>query len=269
MTALEKRERLAESQQAISQLAELLKHEFFAVIKEVCGKSVKKYWLTGVLPAFRDGISPLTATEVISFDQEYQSLCGLTQEDVNAIVTRALPESERASTLDTLKRWYNGYMFSPHCAKNPTLYNPQQVFVHLRKTIFGSAPLNYTDEANAVHTAKVLSLVRETGPVTIYDLVSMLSTKASANIMSELSFIELMEEHERRSSNITWSLLYYIGVVTFCEGSEDQERGRHSLRVPNDSMDHLVSPWNVVLERVLIIDLVLADSRSHHTSSQG
>lgn len=230
------------SKQAIRWLADLLKPEFFAVIKEFCGKSVKKYWLTGVLPAFRDGSSPLTATEVISFRPQYQSLCGFTQEDVNAIVTRALPESERASALDSLKRWYNGYMFSPHRPENPTLYNPQQVFVYLRNFMSGSVPLSYTDHANTVHTRRVLSIVGEIGPVTIYTLVSMLSTKASANILSEISFFELMQEHEMSTWDMTWSLLYYQGIVVFCEESDYQKERAHRLRVPNDAMDHAVSP---------------------------
>ena len=231
-----------ENKQVLRQLADLLKSEFFAVIKEFCGKSVGKYWLTGVIPAFRDGLSPLAATEVISFKPQYQSLCGFTQEDVNAIVTRALPESERATALDFLKRWYNGYMFSPHGPDNPTLYNPQHVFFYLQDFISGSMSLSCTDEADAVHTRKALSIVGEISPVMIYDLVGMLSTKASANILTELSFVELMQEYKVLSWDMAWSLLYYLGIVTFCEASDYQKWGAHSLRVPNDGMDHVVSP---------------------------
>jgi hypothetical protein len=161
MAVLSDRECLSENKQAIRWLETLLKAEFFALMKQSCGRSVAKYWLTGVLPAFRDGISPLTATRQISFDERYQSLCGLTQEDVDAIVTRALrnfPESDLASKLDSIKRWYNGYTFSPTSSgsENPTLYNPQLVFVHLTNTLSntlsGPAPPSYMDEANAVHT---------------------------------------------------------------------------------------------------------------------
>jgi hypothetical protein len=238
MSALSNRERLSDEEQNINLLGRILKPEFFAVIKQNCGKSVAKYWLTGVLPAFRDGFSPLTATRVISFDKRYQSLCGFTQEDVNAIVTRALPESERASTLNSLKRWYNGYMFSPTLSgsENSTLYNPQLLFVHLESTVCGQKPSSYVDEA----TDTVLSLVGETGPITIHDLIRMLSSKVNASIMSELSFIELMQEQEKRSKNVTWSLLHYLGIVTFCEDSDNQEEGTHSLSAPNGTMTHLI-----------------------------
>jgi hypothetical protein len=267
---------LLESKQAIRWL-EVLKSEFFAVIKKSCGVSVAKYWLTGVLPAFRDGISPLTATNVISFNEQYHSLCGLTQEDVNAIVKqallkneRALPErgqdfleckqdfleseqdlleieqalleSEQAYILDSLKRWYNGYMFSPtmSSSKNSTLYNPQLVFVHLQNAVSHQA-LCHINEANAVHTAIVLSVVGETGPVTISDLIDMLYANANASILTEFSFIELMQEQEKWSKDLTWSLLYHLGIVTFSKDSSCLI-GTQSLCVPNKTMFHLVSP---------------------------
>ena len=211
---------MPESKRTLRWLEVVLKSEFFSVIKEFCGKSVAKYWLTGVLPAFRDGISPLTATRVISFHQEYQSLCGFTQQDVDAIVARALldfPETERASTLDSLKCWYDGYMFSPTSSgsERPAVYNPQLVFVHLENIISGRDTASCLDEANAVHTTRVLSVVDKTGPVTIGDLIDMLYSKANAGIMSEFSFAELMQEQNKLSKDVIWSLLYYVGIVTF------------------------------------------------------
>jgi len=249
---------LLESKQVIKHLEHILKSEFFGVIKQFSGSAVEKYWLTGVLPAFRDGISPLTATQLISFDQRYQSLCGLTQEDVDAIVTRTLrdlPESDPARILDSLKRWYNGYRFglaSPRSVDS-TLYNPQLVFVHLRNVISAQPPLSYIGEANAIHTATVLSAVGETGPVTIHNLLDTLfCSKVEGKILKELSFAELTQDLKIRSSNVTWSLLYYLGVVTLHEHSG-------YLCVPNRSMVELVSPRMSSLGEVLIIDLVPTD----------
>lgn len=244
--------------EVIKYLENLLKSEFFGVIKQFCGKSVMKYWLTGVLPAFRDGLSPLTTTRLISFKEEFQSLCGFTQEDVDAIVKRALrdfSEDVRISTLAYLKNWHNGYTFSPASSgsKKLTVYNPQLVFVHLENMAPGSTPLCHMNEANAVHTKTVLSLVGETGPVGISDLVDMLYSKANAHISTELSFTELMQGLDKRSEDVTWSLLYYLGIVTFCEDS-DHPKDTHSLRAPNATMVQLVSPGTFVLGRVLIID---------------
>jgi hypothetical protein len=138
MSTLGDQDRFSARKEEIDWLEIVLKSEFFGVIKEFCGKSVAKYWLTGVLPAFHDGISPLAATQVISFDQQYQSLCGLTQENVDAIVTRTLrhfSQIERNIALNSLKFWYNGYKFNRASSGSEisTLYNPQLVFVHLQK----------------------------------------------------------------------------------------------------------------------------------------
>ena len=236
---------MPQSKHILDQLETVLKSEFFAVIKDSCGSSVAKYWLTGVLPAFRDGFSPLTATRVISFNERYHSLCGLTQENVNAIVKRALPESKQAHTLDSLKRWYNGYMFSftSSGSENLTLYNPRLIFDHLQAAISDEISSSHIDEANATHTATVLSVVGETGPVAINDLINMLYSKVNARILRELSFVELMREQEMRPRDVTWSLLYYLGIVTFCENP-----GMQSLCVPNGTMVHLVGPRTLCLE---------------------
>jgi len=244
MAALNDRTSLPQNRLRIEGLSALLKAQFFAVMKQACGSSVAKYWLTGVLPAFRDGISPLTATRQISFLEQYQSLCGLTQADIEVLVARALrgfPDIDPAGTLYNLKRWCNGYKFSLTSSNsaNTAVYNPQLVFVHLENTISGTAPTAFIDEANAVHIATVLSAVGEIGPVTIHDLICMLDSEANAHIMRELSFTELMQDPEMRSQNVTWSLLYYLGIVTF--GSSRQALTK-TLCVPNDTMKQLVRP---------------------------
>lgn len=239
--------RLSESKDVIHGLAVTLKSEFFAVIKDFCGKSVAKYWLTGVLPAFRDGISALTATEVIGSQERYQSLCGLTQEDVDALVKRALgncPEEVRKSTLSNLKHWYDGYMFNSTSSSSEklALYNPQLVFVHLKNIISGSALQSFTEEANAIHTSTVLSVVGVDGLVTVHDLIDMLYSTAEAEILTELSFDELMRAQNERPKDVTWSLLYYLGIVTYHHNSSAVQTGRHTLWVPNRTMFHLVGP---------------------------
>jgi hypothetical protein len=75
------------------------------------GRVVHKYWLTGVLPAFRDGISPLTATEDISMWPEYNNACGLTEDKVRTIAKAYLSGDELEQELQTINSWYGGYKF--------------------------------------------------------------------------------------------------------------------------------------------------------------
>lgn len=67
-------------------VADLFKSQFFSIIKNAVSEHIIiKYWLTGVLPAFRDGISPLTALNIISFQPQCHRLCGLTDAEVQSI----------------------------------------------------------------------------------------------------------------------------------------------------------------------------------------
>jgi hypothetical protein len=220
-------------------VADLFKTQFFSVLKRVTGLVVRKYWLTGVLPAFRDGISPLSATSVISMLPQYHGLCGLTKEEVESIATRYLGSTHTPDQINgklvLMKSWYNGYIFCPpehDTSLSPSrLFNPQLVFTHLRAISRKSAWLNPRKEANATHSAIVLSAMTGRG-VTSFDLGSSLSGDLDVIIMNEFGPRELKglgEDH-----HLTWSLLYYLGVITH----NDDKAG---MRVPNASMRFLVS----------------------------
>jgi hypothetical protein len=218
------------------QVVDLFKTQFFAVMKQMMGVVVRKYWLTGVLPAFRDGISPLTATSVISTLPQYHGLCGLTMEEVGAIATKYLASTHTSiqikGALALMKSWYNGYLFSPpgHLELS-RLFNPQLVFTHLRAVSLRSAWLNPRTEANAAHSAFVLSVITGRG-IKPPDLIPVLTGNLEVTIMNEFGLRELRgldEDH-----NLTWSLLYYLGVITHNDDSP-------SMCLPNASMRFLVS----------------------------
>jgi len=147
-----------------------LKSQFFGVIKNAVSQEiVVKYWLTGVLPAFRDGISPLTAVNIISNKTEYHGLCGLTADEVQTITQaylgpRSTPD-EISKATDTLRKWYNGYQFSSSTLCEG-LYNPQLVFTHLRhlrKDKRDEQGFEPKDEIEAIHTEKVLNAIPNEG----------------------------------------------------------------------------------------------------------
>jgi hypothetical protein len=125
-------------------LANLFETRFFSVIKGALGKPIVKYWVTGVLPAFRDVFSPLHANTIVSRFPRFNGVCGLTEDEVEAVANEYLQRShspeEIAAVLRELKLWYNGYMFSHSEDKSASsaLYNPQQVFTHLRNVHDGS-----------------------------------------------------------------------------------------------------------------------------------
>jgi hypothetical protein len=107
----------------LEDVADLFKTEFFTVMKRACGSVIIKYWLTGVLPLFREGNSPLTATEIISMQLQFRRVCGFTEKEVQTIAENYLcprfTPDELLRALQEMKRGYNGYQFSPQGMNTP------------------------------------------------------------------------------------------------------------------------------------------------------
>jgi hypothetical protein len=208
-------------------------------MKRATGVVVRKYWLTGVLPAFRDGISPLSATSVISNLPQYHGLCGFTKEEVDAIAVKYLASThsldEIRGALLLMKRWYNGYMFcTPNHARSlrpSPLFNPQLVFTHLRAISLKGAWLNPREEVNGTHSAIVLAAISGRN-ITSSDLIPVLANRLDVTILDGFGALELRGLGQ--DYNLTWSLLYYLGVVT-------HNIDNSLLRLPNATMRFLVS----------------------------
>ena len=194
---------------------------------------MQKYWLTGVLPAFRDGISPLTATATISGSRKYSNACGLTEEEVHTIAKAYLSkfsEDERNQELQIIQRWYNGYQFCKNNAPTSSLYNPQQVFNHLN-AIYEGNDADPHDVTNTTHVASVLNAISTDGEMNMNDLLPILDGRVKTSIMPEFGAPEV--QRIGRDARITWSLLYYYGVITHGNNG--------SLIVLNSTNSYLVS----------------------------
>ena len=85
----------------VTEIEQFFKLNFFAPLKEACGNLstggqnaiISKYFLTGVTPAFRSGISPLTAVSIVSHYRKLHGMCGFTDKEVKAIVQYYLHKS--------------------------------------------------------------------------------------------------------------------------------------------------------------------------------
>jgi Predicted AAA-ATPase len=212
------------------------KARFFAIIKQQMGFSIQKYWLTGVLPAFRDGISPLSATKSISMSPRYNAACGLTEDEVRTIAKAYLAsthdETQLDKELEIMKRWFSGHRFSPSGdgANVSLLYNPQLVFTRL-ETVSLQAGYVYPDpEFSLTHIASTLNAIKEEGDLNGYDLLPLLSGNLRANIAHEFGVPEV--KLIGRSADSTWTLLYYFGIITHGQGKD--------LGIPNLTMRRLV-----------------------------
>ncbi|TDL23610.1 hypothetical protein BD410DRAFT_897248 [Rickenella mellea] len=147
------------------QVDAFFKTQFFAIIKQATSSNViLKYWITGILPVFRDG--PLSATQILSHETDYHGLHGLTDSEVQTIAQAYLsPTLEPQAVEDvvkTLRSWCGGYQFSPSSSgtRLDPLYNPQHVFKHLRGLVKPrNSNFDPQDEIRASHVANVLNAI--------------------------------------------------------------------------------------------------------------
>jgi hypothetical protein len=216
---------------SFEKIAEVFHNRFFSVLKKAMGGPVMKYWLTGVLPVFRDGISPLTAVTPIWTWSNYNGLCGLTGNEVRVIAKAYLgdfPDLEKH--LDEMKRWFDGYRFFSSGVKAPTLYNPQEVFIHLESFRANDQCVAISEEINATHSSMVLDALD--GVELLPDFFMAAHSNRLPNLIKKsIGPRELVLKHDEQ---LTRTLLYYFGVLTF--NSE-----MNTLCLPNRTMKRLVS----------------------------
>jgi hypothetical protein len=223
----------------VSQIEQFFKESFFAPLKEGCGglggrnAIISKYFLTGVTPAFRAGISPLAEAIIVSDEHELHGICGFTENEVKTIVQHFLrkDEQEADSIAHTMRKLYNGYYFaSSNYDKSdpqpPLLYNPHLVFHYIRK-YNSNGIVAKPQESTAVHSTHVLKSISDIGEFSVDDLLElMISGSVESKINTEFGFADLLSIGKDRS--ITFSLLIYLGILT---------RGpKGNLRIPNEVM---------------------------------
>jgi hypothetical protein len=220
---------------SLSEVLDLFKTQFFAIVRQHLGV-VQKCWITGVLPVSLNSISPLLFTTDISASHMYHGVCGFAAAEVEAIAQNYLsPETtpdDITQLLHHTKQSYGGYMFSTH-SDVPSLYHPQLFFSHLHAAAGKMTALQPNEEATAIHSTKVLNAMPVNGCFSVNDLFPLLCNLLHSTITHPLGPTGVV--NIGTDPDVTWSLLYYFGVIT--RGRIDQ-----TLVIPNTTMRHLVSP---------------------------
>ena len=123
----------------LPEIHEQLKNElkgFYGVLKS-SDEYLRFVFITGVTKFARVSVfSDLNHLDDITLDPFYADICGLTQEElvqtfgpeIDAVLTKA--GRERGQYMEELRRFYNGYRFSP---KPLTVYNPFGLLLHFKK----------------------------------------------------------------------------------------------------------------------------------------
>ena len=115
---------------------------FYTVLKS-SDPYLQFVFITGVTKFAQMGIfSTLNQLNDISFDLEYNTLCGMTRPEIEAVFVPELPELAKQTettyelAVEQLTRQYDGYRFTPDTGFTP-MYNPFSVLSALAKSRFG------------------------------------------------------------------------------------------------------------------------------------
>lgn len=216
-------------------VTDAFKSLFFAILKDGASRDiVAKYWLTGVLPAFREGISPLAATEILSNKLEFHGLCGLDDAEVQTIAETFLSALQReydiAAVMHELRQWYNGYRFATDNPSQPAapLYNPQLVFMHLRGLAKGRF-VEPRDDREAPHISKALDDIGD--ETFLDDFILAASSKLESSVRYQILPSDSADPGTKRW--VPQTLLYFFGVLTYAKNPG-------MLTIPNEGMQQAV-----------------------------
>jgi Holliday junction resolvase-like predicted endonuclease len=115
-------------------------HNFYQVIKAK-DKHIKFMFMTGVSRfAGLSVFSALNNLNDITMDTQYASICGYTQEELEANFKEHIEEAGKYlgisydKTIDAIKRWYNGYSWDG----KTSVYNPFSTLLFFSKKKFGN-----------------------------------------------------------------------------------------------------------------------------------
>ncbi|KAI1315836.1 hypothetical protein EDD11_000271 [Mortierella claussenii] len=225
----------------VQHIEQFFKEKLFSILKAGCstpsrneyGVVISKYFLTGVTPAFRADISPLAAAAVISNKRSLQGICGFSENEVTVIVKHYLHmnDQEAEPLLHSIRRLYNGYCFAltghdESSSPFPFVYNPHLV-LHYLSSFQSKGFVANPEESIAVPSTAILKSIADVGEFSVNDLVELLVSKSvQSKIITEFGYSELLSVGKDRV--ITWSLLFYLGILT---------RGPNGfLRVPNNAI---------------------------------
>lgn len=209
----------------------------FKVIKgSVSEGKISRVFITGVSPlVLSDMTSGYNVATNISLDEDFNGLCGISEEELSGLVSEVLNDchvstTQAATVLDTMRQFYNGYRFCAD-AHFPTVYNPTLCFYFLRAYQKRcKPPAEMLDGNLAMDASRVryIANLPEGGNVI-------------ANILDEqnpvlLPYLETqfgVEQLHRLQTDPRYmaSLLYFFGVLTIAGTGGALEEMK--LEVPN------------------------------------
>lgn len=214
---------------------------FKAVKAAMAGRGLDRTFIVGVSPiALHDVSSGYNIATNIYFREEFNDLCGFTEDEVTTLLQQVV-EQHRDATVPfdeahaLMRTYYNGSRFSDEGGEH--IDNPTSTFYfldHLQRT--GRYPRRLLDSNLAPDHDKIAYVARLTkGEEVILNIVDETEETSVVELEDRFGVKEMLAESN--TTTFMLSLLYYLGVLTL-DGKMTMA-GELRLRIPNLIMRHL------------------------------
>ncbi len=202
---------------------------FYAVIKEYIGLGVVgRFFATGICPITLDSMTTgfNIATNISNYE-EFNSMIGLTHEEVDNLLNEVVEENEREEIKNIMIENYDGYLFNEEAKEkvfNATLVMYLLDFYQKYKSI----PKNLMDSNIAFNSGKIDNLIELKNNSFYKELLNEIIINEKVKGILKIKF-DLLVDFNRDD---IISILYYFGYLTI----ETDEYGDYYFKVPNEVM---------------------------------
>ncbi|MBK5962860.1 AAA family ATPase [Thiocystis minor] len=195
----------------------LLKTVFKAVKAAAGGMGLDRVFITGVSPVvLSDMTSGYNVGKSIDREPEFNDLCGFSETEVSAVLTRLSGEGAAWSAreaLDTMRTFYNGYRFSD--LAETSVYNPTLSLYfldYLRRR--GRYPHQMLDENLAMDRNKLVYIAQlPHGEAVLIQALSGDEALVIAQLAQRFGVADVLAA--AKDERFMVSLLYYFGILTW------------------------------------------------------
>jgi hypothetical protein len=209
---------------------------FYKGIKEGTADGViARAFITGVSPIMLDDLtSGANIFEVISNDEDLNSIMGFTDDDLTNIIGYydLGKKVDEKNLREILKNYCNGYKFNKEAID--TLYNTDMVLYILKSIIStGKYPENLIDDNVKTDYTRLRKIAEFFASKDELNGIIEAGTIGPVEIKSRFNLESLQDEYDKETN--LWSLLYYIGMLTIDRPFENKVM----LKIPNYAIKQL------------------------------
>ena len=157
-------------------------------------------------------------------DKNFSGYFGFTDEEVNTMLAAA----DRTARKNTIKEWYDGYVFG-----NSFVYCPWDVinFISELRKYPDARPKNYWK--NTSHNGILLTFVKRTD----FDVADKFETLLNGGMIKQAISDELTYDTLHSSEDNLWSVLLMTGYITKSDPEEDDDTV--FLKIPNKEISSI------------------------------